>query len=334
MYLGEFNIDDYIDIVATTHRFSSGAVYAPTGDVTYTVYENANATQIITATAMTNFDSETGLYFDRIQATVALGYEAGKSYMVLIKATVDGVASIDWRTFKVKATITATLDTVKADTVEILTRIPDATAGAEGGLPTVAAGGVKLAQTVDLTAGQSIACSDKTGFSLSATGADLILKSSTFVQSIVAAVNEFATYGLTALNTLLVTTGIKAASIPAATLVADQAVNATKIGGTTQTGADLGARIPGIQKNAALNNFEFLMLDSSDHVTPKTGLTITAQRSIDGAAFGSCANAASEVSNGVYKINLAAADLNGGVVTLLFTASGADARLITIRTTA
>jgi len=90
--------------------------------------------------------------------------------------------------------------------------LPDAVPGANGGFPTT--NGTKINQTVDLTAGQSIACSDKTGFSLSATGADLILKSSIFVQAIVAAVNEFATYGLTALNTLLVTTGIKAASIP------------------------------------------------------------------------------------------------------------------------
>jgi hypothetical protein len=59
---------------------------------------------------------------------------------------------------------------------------------------------------------------DKSGYSLLATGADLILKSSTFVQAIVAAINEFATYGLTALNTLLVSTGIKASSIPNATL--------------------------------------------------------------------------------------------------------------------
>lgn len=58
---------------------------------------------------------------------------------------------------------------------------------------------------------------DKTGYALSSTGADLILKSSTFVQAIVAAVNELATYGLTALNTLLVTTGIKASTIPAVT---------------------------------------------------------------------------------------------------------------------
>jgi hypothetical protein len=46
--------------------------------------------------------------------------------------------------------------------------IPDAVAGASGGLPTT--NGTKVLQTVDLTAGQSIACSDKTGFSLSTDG--------------------------------------------------------------------------------------------------------------------------------------------------------------------
>ena len=87
-----------------------------------------------------------------------------------------------------------------------------------------------------------------------------------------------------------------------------------------------------IKKNVALNNFTFLMRQSSDHITPATGLTITATRSIDGAAFAACANAVSEVSNGVYKINLAAADMNGTVITLKFTATGADQRTITIVT--
>ena len=88
----------------------------------------------------------------------------------------------------------------------------------------------------------------------------------------------------------------------------------------------------GIAKNTALNNFEFAMIDSVSHITFKTGLTITAQRSIDGGAFASCSNAASEVGNGVYKIDLSAADLNGNVITFLFTATGADARLITLVT--
>jgi len=85
-------------------------------------------------------------------------------------------------------------------------------------------------------------------------------------------------------------------------------------------------------KNTALANFMFLMVASSDHVTATAGLTVTARRSIDGAAFGSCANAVVEVSNGIYKIDLAAADLNGDVITLRFTADTADDRLITIVT--
>lgn len=88
-----------------------------------------------------------------------------------------------------------------------------------------------------------------------------------------------------------------------------------------------------IRKNQALSAFQFLMIDSTDHFTPKTGLTITAERSIDGGAFASCANAASAVANGIYKIDLAASDLNGNMITLRFTATGADPRLISIITT-
>jgi len=89
---------------------------------------------------------------------------------------------------------------------------------------------------------------------------------------------------------------------------------------------------PPIKKSTALAEFEFLMVDSADHVTPKTGLTVTATRSIDGAAFGSCTNSVTEVASGVYKIDLSAADLNGDVITLKFAASGADQTTITLLT--
>ena len=68
-------------------------------------------------------------------------------------------------TANITGNITGTLATVTALTnapvdstgvTEILTRLPDATAGAAGGLPTVAVGGVKLQQTADLTASQLI----------------------------------------------------------------------------------------------------------------------------------------------------------------------------------
>jgi hypothetical protein len=88
----------------------------------------------------------------------------------------------------------------------------------------------------------------------------------------------------------------------------------------------------GIQKNAALTNFPFFMADSANHVSGATGLTVTATRSIDGGAFGACANSPAEVGSGVYKIDLDAADLNGTVITLKFSSAGADDTIITIKT--
>jgi hypothetical protein len=87
-----------------------------------------------------------------------------------------------------------------------------------------------------------------------------------------------------------------------------------------------------IKKNTALNNFEFLMVQSTNHITPATGLTVTAQRSIDGAAFGSCSNAVSELSNGIYILNISASDVNGTVITFMFSATGADIRYLTVVT--
>lgn len=87
-----------------------------------------------------------------------------------------------------------------------------------------------------------------------------------------------------------------------------------------------------IAKNYGVNAFEFAMVSSTDHFTPTPGLTVTATRSIDGAAFAACANAVTGVANGIYKIDLAASDLNGNVITLRFTATGGDDRLITIVT--
>jgi hypothetical protein len=88
----------------------------------------------------------------------------------------------------------------------------------------------------------------------------------------------------------------------------------------------------GVRKNTALAAFPFRMADSTDHVTGKTGLTVAATRSLDGAAFAACANSVTEVANGVYKIDLAAADLNADTVTLKFAGTGADDTIVTIKT--
>ncbi len=89
----------------------------------------------------------------------------------------------------------------------------------------------------------------------------------------------------------------------------------------------------GVKKNTALTAFPFLMKDSTTHA-PITGRTVTATRSIDGAAFASCANSVTEVSSGWYKITLATTDLNGNTIALRFTAAGADDTNITVLTQA
>jgi hypothetical protein len=112
--------------------------------------------------------------------------------------------------------------------------------------------------------------------------------------------------------------------------------------GANQIQLDSSGRVtyaPGemqIKKNVAYNNFPFLMVSSADNITPKTGLgsSIVAQVKIDGAAFTACTNTPSEAAYGIYIINLAAADLNGSAITLMFAAVGAATRYVTIATQA
>jgi len=86
-----------------------------------------------------------------------------------------------------------------------------------------------------------------------------------------------------------------------------------------------------VKRNASLV-FPFPMFDPTG--APKTGLTVTANRSLDGASFASCANSVTELSNGWYVITLAAADTNGVGVALRFSASGAQDTDYTIITQA
>ena len=66
------------------------------------------------------------------------------------------------------------------------------------------------------------------------------------------------------------------------------------------------------------------MTDSTTHA-PKTGVTVTCTRSIDGAAFatGTLANVA-ELSNGIYTVDFGAGDLNGNVIVLRATGASSD----------
>lgn len=97
--------------------------------------------------------------------------------------------------------------------------------------------------------------------------------------------------------------------------------------GASNMPAPVAVKIPltatNIAKNASLNAFSFQMTDATTYA-PKTGLTVSGQVSIDGAAYTNLTNAVSEVGNGTYKVNLAAADTNGNVLNFKFTATGAN----------
>lgn len=79
-----------------------------------------------------------------------------------------------------------------------------------------------------------------------------------------------------------------------------------------------------VKKNQALAAFQFLMTDSTNHA-PVTGKTVTVTRSIDGGPFAAgTLSAVTELSNGLYGVDFAAADLNGNVIVLRATAAVSD----------
>jgi hypothetical protein len=97
MFLGQIPLDQYLSIPASTHGISGGAVNATS--ITYTIYDGTNV--VAGPTNMTLVSGKTGCYLDQLQVTDALGFEGGKTYGVLIEATVDGVDDQEWHTFSV-----------------------------------------------------------------------------------------------------------------------------------------------------------------------------------------------------------------------------------------
>lgn len=78
------------------------------------------------------------------------------------------------------------------------------------------------------------------------------------------------------------------------------------------------------QSNATYHLF-FFMVDDTDHITGKTGLSPTVTISKNGASFGSPSGAVSEVGSGWYKVAGHATDSNTlGTLLLHATATGAD----------
>lgn len=97
--------------------------------------------------------------------------------------------------------------------------------------------------------------------------------------------------------------------------------------GTVTTATNVTAAVAttsNVKKNQALASFRFLMTDSTNH-NPATGKTVTVTRGIDsGAQAAGTLSTVTEIANGEYRVDFAAADLNGNVIVLRATATGCD----------
>lgn len=80
-----------------------------------------------------------------------------------------------------------------------------------------------------------------------------------------------------------------------------------------------------IKQATAVQPLVFLMVDSTDHITGKTGLSPTVTISKNGAEFASPAGAISEIGNGLYSVAANETDSGTlGPLVLHATATGAD----------
>ena len=78
-------------------------------------------------------------------------------------------------------------------------------------------------------------------------------------------------------------------------------------------------------KQSTAKNVMVLMVDSTDHITGKTGLTLTITASKDGGAFASISPTVTERGNGSYAVALTAAHTDTlGDLWLHITGTGAD----------
>ena len=101
----------------------------------------------------------------------------------------------------------------------------------------------------------------------------------------------------------------------------------------------LNTTIPGLIDDLAIKKntagiLHIEMVLTSDHVTPATGLTVTAQRLIDSGSYVNVSGTMTETSNGTYRFDYLAADANGDVITWRFSEATADDTKVTFKTVA
>lgn len=173
----EVEIGDNLVFSVTTHTFATGALTDADDVPVYAIYEDETAAEILSGSMAKLDDAGTlGFYTESIACTSGNGFENGKTYTIYITAavaSVTGAISFGFKAYDArKSNLTYILGTLLTETAGLIAAgfkkffnvvtptgtvnsLPDAAAGASGGLPTT--NGTKINQTVDLTAGQTIA---------------------------------------------------------------------------------------------------------------------------------------------------------------------------------
>ena len=150
MYLGSWDINDYITFYINTHNTSTGAASDADSAPTYRIYEDETGTAIVTGSMSLLDDSNTtGFYSERIQLLSSTGYEKGKSYVIYISATVNSITGTTNHTFQIQANVDSKT-------------VSDKTGYSITGTVTVGTNNDKTGYTVSTV-------QDKTGYSLSVT---------------------------------------------------------------------------------------------------------------------------------------------------------------------
>jgi len=365
MYHGDIRLGDILDFKFTTVN-TSGVPTSLLGTPVISAYENNDVTEITAGVVLTvDFDARTGLNHVRVTASGANGFQTAANYdLVITTGTVDGgsvvgyvvgsfsienrsaimsttvanktlditatgEAGLDWANIGAPTTVQGlsgttikTATDVETDTQDIQARLPAVLTG-DGNIKSDT---LRISGTLQ-TAGDIIGDTNDIQSRLPAaldTGR---------IRAVAEVVGDKTGYAIGVGG--ITSTSFAAAALDAAAIAVD-AIGALefaqgaadKVWLTTARTLTSGV----VKKNAIFNNLEFLMVDSTDHVTPKTGLTVTGTRSIDGGAFAAVTGAIAEVGNGIYQFDAAAADTNGDTVTFRFIAATADDTFVTIIT--
>lgn len=361
MYVGDYAPASLVTVKFNTAAFSDGSPITLGGTPAISVYKAGSTTESTAGVTLTvDYDARTGLHNVAIDTSAdGTFYAAGNDFDVVITTgTVGGTSVVGrvvgsfslnnrsalrpttaGRTLDVSATGEAGVDWANVGSPTTTVGLTNTTISTSQQVASVsgAVGSVTAAVTVGTN-------NDKTGYGLSAAAVQAIWDALTTALTTIGSIGKLLVTNIDAAissRSTLTQAQILSDATPFAGADIDATISSRLAAAsyTAPDNADIVAikaktdNLPeSFKKNTAFNNFEFLMVSSTDHVTPKTGLTVGATRSIDGGAFAACANAVVEVGNGIYQINLATTDLNGNFITFRFAATGADDTLISVKT--